>query len=143
METREQQLLQKTAEPLHTLKTLHEFMVSRVTAEATYPEFYAHDMVTVHQDLVRDLQQGLRQLTELEYIVSIDKFITDVSHSAMDPEREAIRRTMCALFAVTATAMAWPMHPPLVITAVAMNAGMPSLSCCNVLLLDHPTRSPE
>ena len=34
-------------------------------------------MVTLHQYLVRDLQQGLRQLTELKDIVSIDKFITD------------------------------------------------------------------
>ena len=41
METREQQLLQKTAELRHTLTTLHGFMVSRVSAEATYPEFYA------------------------------------------------------------------------------------------------------
>ena len=60
METRKEQLLQKTAELRHTSKTLHNFMVSSGTAEAKYPEFYAHDMVTLHQDLVRDLQQGLR-----------------------------------------------------------------------------------
>ena len=41
-------------------------MSERATAEAKYPAFYAHDIVIMYQDLVRDLQQCLKQLKELE-----------------------------------------------------------------------------
>ena len=113
METLEQQLLQKTALLRYTLKTLYDFMEDRVTGEAANTAFYAHYTKNVHQFVLRHLTASLAQLTDLEDILSIAKFITDVASSAQDAELEARRRTMCKLFAVTATAMAWPMHPTL------------------------------
>ena len=113
METREQQFLQSKALLRHTLKTLHNFMVSCITGNAANPAFYSYDTKIVYESVLRHLTESLAQLTALENILSIDKFITDVASSAQDAELEARRRTMCALFAVTATAMAWPMHPTL------------------------------
>ena len=122
METREQQLLQSRALLRHTLNTLHSFMASRNTEEANNHAFYTHNTKVVHENVLRHLTDSLAQLTDLENILSIDKFITDVASYAQDAELEASRRTMCALFAVTATSMAWPMHPTFGITAVVMNA---------------------
>ena len=111
METQEQQLLQSRDQLRHTLKTLYSFMASRILGEAANTAFYTYDMKIVPENVLRHLTDGLSKLTSLEYILSIDKFITDVASSAQDAELEARRRTMCALFAVTATSMAWPMHP--------------------------------
>ena len=69
METREQQLLQTTALLRHTLKTLYDFMVGRVTGEAAYPAFYAHEMKIVHNTLLSHLQRTLTQLSALEDIL--------------------------------------------------------------------------
>ena len=79
-------------------------------------------MVIMHQDLVGNLPISLAELTEFKDVLKIDKFITDVMYAAMDLKRETRRRTMCSLFAVTATAAAWPTHTPHSITAVALNA---------------------
>ena len=122
MDTREHQLLQATALLRHTLKTLYDFMVGRVTPETANQAFYAHDTKNVHKSVLRHFTASLAQLSALEDILSIDKFITDVASPAQDAELEARRQTMCALFVVTARAMAWPMHSTPGITAVAMNA---------------------
>ena len=106
METREQQLLHATSSLRHTLKTLHDFMVTSLTGETAHPAFYAYDTQNVHLSVLNNLTDSLAQLTAMEDIVSINKFITDVASSAQDAELEAGRRTKCALFAVTATTMA-------------------------------------
>ena len=121
METQEQHLLQSRALLRHTLKTLHNFMVSRITGEAANPAFYTYYTKIVHESVLRHLTDSLAQLTDLENILIIDKFITDVANSVQDADLDSRRRTMCALFAVTATTMAWPMHPTVGITAIAMN----------------------
>ena len=122
IDTREQQLLQSRALLLHMLKTLHSFMASRITGDAENTAFYAYDTNVVHENVLRHLTDSLAQLTDFENIIRIDKFITDVASYAQDAELEVMRQTMCALFAFTATSMAWPMHNMLRITAVAMNA---------------------
>ena len=114
-------------------------MVGGVTFEAAKPAFYAHDTKNVHQSVLRHFTARLAQITSLEDILSIDKLITDVASSAQDADLKARRRTMCALFAVTATAMAWSIHPTLGITAVAMNALDASVSRLRVPQLKHPT----
>ena len=106
METHEKQLLQSRVLLLHTLKTLHNFMVSRITGKAANPAFYTYDTNIVHESVLRHLIASLSEFTDLENILRIDKFITDVASSAQDAELEARRRTTCSLFAVTATTMA-------------------------------------
>ena len=122
IDTREQQLLQSRALLLHMLKTLHSFMASRITGDAENTAFYAYDTNVVHENVLRHLTDSLAQLTDFENILRIGKFITDVASYAQDAELEARRQPTCALLAVTATTMAWPMHPIIGITAVAMNA---------------------
>ena len=81
-------------------------MVSRITCEAANTAFYTYDTKIVHESVLRHLTVSLSQLTDLENILGIGKFITDVASSAQDAELEARRRTLCSLFAVTATTMA-------------------------------------
>ena len=88
-------------------------MLGRVTGEASNLAFYAHDTKIVHHTLLSHLQRSLTQLTALEDIISLDKFITDVESAAQKSKLEARRRTMCALLEVTVTVMAWPMQPTL------------------------------
>ena len=107
-------------------------MASRITGEAANPAFYIYDTKIVNENVLIHLTNNLAQLTDVDNILSVDKFITDVASSAQDAELEARRRTMCTLFAVTATSMTWPMHPTLGITALAMNAF--DASVCRLLM---------
>ena len=117
METREQQLLHTTSLLRPTLKNLHNFMVGRMAEEAENPAFYAYYTQNVHQSVLRHLTESIAQLTAMEDILSIDKFITDVASFEQDAELKTRRRTMCAKFAVTATTMDWPMHQTLGISS--------------------------
>ena len=65
IETREQQLLHKRAELRHTLKTLYDSMVGRVTAEGANPAIYAYDTQNAHLAMPNHLADGLTQLTAL------------------------------------------------------------------------------
>ena len=61
METREQQLLQSRALLRHTLKTLHNFMVSCITGKAANPAFYSYDTKIVYEYVLRHLTESLAQ----------------------------------------------------------------------------------
>ena len=57
-------------------------MVGRITGEAANPAFYVHDTKIVHESVLRHLTAIPAQLTDLDDILSIDTFITDVASSA-------------------------------------------------------------
>ena len=127
--------------PTHLENTL-EFISERVAGEAKYQVFYIHHHTSYTKFGARSATKP-RAAYPPEDNLNIDKFITDVTHTVIYFDREARRRTVCALLAVSATAMAWSMYHRLRLRQLPWTRVTPPLVYCRVPQLTHPTGSTE